>query len=475
MIMQITAVRCLLGLALFFHADVSLAQTLGAKNRLKGFEKQVEAFRSRLAIPALSVVVLENQKVIWIRGFGFSDIDKRIPATPDTVYSIASLTKTFGATLIMQFVEQGKLDLDEPASRYSSDFKDDSVKIKHLLSHTSAGVPGERFQYDGNNFDYLTAVIEKKTGKPFTNVVVETFFDPLGMSSSVPYHNVVADADKWVASLGKERLDRFEASLSRFAQPYSYYGAGEIVQDTYPDRHYVGAAAGILSTVRDLAKYDIAIDRHVFVKKETQERAWTPFVSNGGERLPYGLGWFVTDYHGQKLVWHYGHWGTGFSAMYLKVPKRNVSIILLANSEALADIGYADVKENSFVCSFLGLWGYAYDCAPKAEAALTKWIEGRRAKGKVAVRVDPRILETYVGEYQFETLDNRIYTITRVGDKLFFTSTGGSGKRELYAESESTFFLKIRPYVFVFTTVEGQAPQLRIVEGSDTFLSKRIK
>ena len=86
-------------------------------------------------------------------------------------YSIASLTKTFAATLVMQFVEQGKLDLDEPMSHYSTDFKNDSVKVKHLLSHTSGGpTPGERYNYDGNQFDYLTTVIEKKTGKSFREV-----------------------------------------------------------------------------------------------------------------------------------------------------------------------------------------------------------------------------------------------------------------------------------------------------------------
>lgn len=467
--------RCVIGLALLFNADLSFSQTPAEKKRLRSFEKRVDVLRSRLRIPALSVVVLENQKVLWIRGFGFADAENRIRATPDTLYSIASLTKTFGATLIMQLVEQGKLDLDEPVSHYSSDFQDDSVKIKHLLSHTSAGVPGQRFHYDGTNFDHLTTVIEKKLGKPFLNVAVETFFDPLGMSSTVPYHNVVVDSEKWIGSLGKERLDRFEASLKRLAQPYTYYGAGETVHDSYPPRDSFSAAAGFLSTVRDLARYDIALDRHVFLKKETQERAWTPFVSNAGERLPYGFGWFVTDYHGRRLVWHYGHWGTGFSAVYLKVPERNVSVVFLSNSEALADHGYEEIANNAFVCSFLGLWNYADDCAPRAEAALKKWIEDRRAKGRVEVRVDLRILDTYVGEYQFEALDNRIFTVTREGGKLFFTSTGGSKKMELFAESESTFFLKIRPYVFVFTTVEGQAPQLKIVEGADTFLSKRIK
>lgn len=474
--------RSLFALALLVNASGSLSETLPSsddKKRLERFEaerfeKEVDDLRNRLKIPGLSAVIVKDQKVLWAKGFGFADLENRIPATPDTLYSIASVTKTFAATLVMQLVEQGKLDLDEPVSHYSSDFKDDSVRIKHLLSHTSQGTPGERFQYDGNRFDYLTAVIEKKTGKRFLEVIVETFFDPLEMSSSVPYHNIVDDEDKWVASLGKKHLDRYRKNLAKLAQPYAYYGDGETVNATYPPKDFIGAAAGLLSTVRDMAKYDIAIDRHVFLKKKTQEKAWTPFVSNGGERLPYGLGWFVTDYHGLKLIWHYGQWGTGFSAIYLKVPEKNVSLVLFANSEALADHGGEDLTTNVFVCRFLGLWGHAYDCERNSQTALAKWIEQRKAKGRVAVRVDPNILEAYVGQYQFETLDNRIFTITREGDRLFITHPTGS-KLELFAESESRFFLKIRPYQLIFTKGEGQTAQLEIVEGDETFLSKRIK
>ena len=481
------------------------------KKRLERFEKQVDELRTLLKIPGMSAAIVKDQKVLWAKGYGFADLENRIPATPDTLFHLASITKTFGATLIMQLVEQGKLSLDEPMSHYSSDFKDDSVKIKHIISHTSEGTPGERYQYSGNRYDYLTAVIEKKFGKPFLNVTVETFFDPLGMSSSVPYHNVVVDTNKWISSLGKDRLDRYQKNLTRLAQPYTYYGNGEIIHDDYPGRGFIGAAAGYLSTVLDMAKYDAAIDRHVFLKKETQEKAWTAFTSNSGQRLPYGLGWYVTDYHGIKLAWHTGHWGTGFTAFYLKVPEKNVTLIMLANSEALIDHLYQraeNITDDVFACNFLRLFvfedlqgrrlpdpnwkqgtpefskeitglskqsgGYAYDCERNSQTALTQWLEQRRKSARVAVRVDPRILDTYLGEYQFETLNNRIYTFTREGDKLFFSTATGS-KAELLADSESTFFLKTRPYQFIFTKTEGQPAQLKIVQGNLIFLSKRLK
>jgi CubicO group peptidase (beta-lactamase class C family) len=483
--------KSLFVLALLGNASGSLAQTQSGrstheistqdKKRLERFEKQVDDFRARLKIPGLSAVVLKDQEVVWIKGFGFADLENKTPTTPDTLFHLASITKTFASTLIMQLVEQGKLDLDEPMSHYSTDFKDDSVKIKHLLSHTSSGTPGERFQYDGNRYDYLTAVIEKKTGKRFGAVVVETFFDPLRMSNSVPYHHIVADRDKWTTSLGKESLDRYKRSLETLAQPYAYYGNGEIIHTTFPYPDFIGAAAGLLSTVRDLAQYDVAIDQHTFIKNETQELAWTPVVSNGGKRLPYGLGWFVMDYHGTRLIWHTGDWGSGFSAYLFKVPEKNLSLIMLANSEALVEHQYSigevmvdDAVRNVFICSFLGAWDLAYGCEKKSRAALSEFIEQRRASGKIAIHVSPKVLESYVGKYRFETLNNRIFIVTREGDKLFAQETGGSSF-QVFAESETKFFLKDRTWMLVFTKREGQAAELSIVEGKHSYPSKRIQ
>jgi CubicO group peptidase (beta-lactamase class C family) len=450
------------------------------KKRLERFEKDVDELRTRLKIPGMSAAIIKDQKVLWAKGFGFADLENKIPATPETLFHLASVTKTFASMLIMQLVEQGKLDLDEPMSHYSTDFKDDSVKVKHIITHTSAGTPGQRFQYNGNRYDYLKPVIEKKFGKPILEVFVETFLDPLGMSSSVPAHDVVDQADRWVASLGKENLDRYRTNLSRFAQPYRYYGDGEIVHDSYPPKG-VNAAAGLLSTVLDMAKYDAAIDRHLFLKQETQEKAWTPFVSNSGKRLPYGLGWFVMNHHGTRLIWHTGDWGSGFSAFYLKVPEKNLSLIMLANSEALVEHQYSigevmkdDAVRNVFVCSFLGAWNLAYGCEKNSRTAMAKFIEQRRASGKVAIRVDPKVLESYAGKYQFETLNNRVFTVTSEGDNLFFQETPGP-RFEVFAESETKFFLKTRTWSLVFTKLEGQAPELSIVEGKNTFRSKRIE
>src|SRR6185436_18270197 len=130
------------------------------------FERRVEADRNALKIPGLSIIVIQNGEVLSARGFGYADVEHRIPATPDTLYHIASVTKTFTAILVLQLVEQGKLDLDAPVSRYVPEIQDDRIRIKHLLSHTSEGTPGERFNYNPDRFEHLKAILEQTTGKP---------------------------------------------------------------------------------------------------------------------------------------------------------------------------------------------------------------------------------------------------------------------------------------------------------------------
>ena len=110
-----------------------------------------------------------------------------------------------------------------------------------------------------------------------------------------------------------------------------------------------------MSTVLDMAKYDIAIDQNKFLTKETQQLAFTPATSTKGEALPYGLGWFTQDYKGTKLLWHYGYW-TGNSSFILKVPERNLTFIIMANSDNLSrptDLGSGDALSSAVSMAFL--------------------------------------------------------------------------------------------------------------------------
>jgi CubicO group peptidase (beta-lactamase class C family) len=291
------------------------------------------------------------------------------------------------------------------------------------------------------------------------------------------------EADKWAAALGKENLDRYRVDLSRQAQPYTLYGDGEIVRVAYPPKSF-DASAGLLSTVLDMARFDIAIDRHVSLKEATQEKAWTPFISTGGQRLPYGLGWFVEDHHGVRLIWHYGHWGTGFSGIYLKVPENNFSLVLLSNSEALADHQFLAgenpvawvIRRNVFACSFLRLFVFddgPSDCEQDSQAALTSWRAHRRAKARVAVKLVAEVLEAYVGKYRFEAFD-RVLTVSREGAKLF-VDVPRHYRTEMFPESETKFFLKTDAMLFTFVKDGSQASHVVVVDNGETLRANRIK
>jgi hypothetical protein len=104
---------------------------------------------------------------------------------------------------------------------------------------------------------------------------------------------------------------------------------------------------------------------------------------------------------------------------------------------------------------------------------MTTFIEQRRISGRTAIRVDPKILEAYVGKYQFEKLENGIFTVTRDADKLHFTGPGT--KTDMFADSATTFFSKIMPWRLIFTKAEGQPAQLSIVQGDQTYYSKRVE
>src|SRR5262245_60650222 len=155
--------------------------------RLARLEQRLEGLRQELKIPALSAALVKDQKVIWAKGFGFADIEKKVPATEHTSYHLASLTKTFASTILMQLVQEGKLNLDDPVSKYGITLESEGViRVRHLFSHTSEGSPGERYSYNGNRFAELDKVVQLSSSKSFAELLIANILDPLVMNETAP-------------------------------------------------------------------------------------------------------------------------------------------------------------------------------------------------------------------------------------------------------------------------------------------------
>ena len=326
------------------------------QQRLTAFQQSLDSLRRQYGIPGLSAAIVNNGHIIWEKGFGFQDVENQIPATPDTPYRTASITKTFASMLLMRCVERGTLNLDTPISKYTSGIADSRVTVRHLFTHTSqSSPPGEKYLYSGDRYSYLTPVVDSCSGQSFREALAKTILDRLEMRDSVPGQDMEFPSASAAAVFTPETLERYTRVIQRLAKPYVIDNSGRPILSAYPPRG-ISAAAGLISTVRDLARYDAAIDQHVLLAPQTQEQAWTNHVNSKGERLPYGLGWFVQVYGGQRLIWHYGQWDT-FSGLFLKVPGRNITLILLANSGRLSSpfssLGAGNVTGSPFATLFL--------------------------------------------------------------------------------------------------------------------------
>ncbi len=152
--------------------------------------------------------------------------------------------------------------------------------------------------------------------------------------------------------------ERAAEILAEMARPYQVDDSGTIVLADYQTTGHVDAASGMVSTVLDLAKFDVAMDRNLLVSADTKATMFTPTVSNSGDKLPYGMGWFVQEHDGTQLVWHYG-WETAYSSLIVKVPEQNLTFILLANSDGASspfNLGAGDVLNSPFASRFLKLF-----------------------------------------------------------------------------------------------------------------------
>jgi CubicO group peptidase (beta-lactamase class C family) len=340
-------------------SDEPPANTTAARAR---FSARLDSLRIAKRIPGLAVAVLEDTAILLAKGYGFADVEKQIPVTPETPFHIASVTKPLAAVLALQLEEKGVLNLDRRMHTYT-DFKefcadardaggiffddwlcgDSTLTLRHVLSMTANGrsKPGERFFYNPLSYSWASRPIMEVTGRPFSALMDSLIFRPAGMKRSARRHRDLP--------LPPE----IETALAR---PYHLDSTGAVMPSTPPPLQGDGAGGGVISTALDLAAFDRALMQDRLISPASREAMWTPPRTAAGAPLPYGLGWFLQTYRGERLVWHTGLWGSRYSALYLKAPDRGLTLILLANSDGVmwdAQLDEVDIGKSEFARMFL--------------------------------------------------------------------------------------------------------------------------
>lgn len=358
--------RLLITIALFLLAVPSFAQ--------RDFDKLAADTMSAWRIPGLAIAVVQNDKLVYMKGFGVNEIGKNDPVTPDTLFEIASTTKAFTTTALAMLVDQKKLGWDEPVRKYVEYFHlddpcaDSLVTLRDIVSHrTGLSRHDELWDYtDWNREQVIRSVSTVKLTKPFRSAyqyqnimfalageavasvarmpweeyVRTRIFDPLGMT-----HTRIAFAD-WNASQ--------HASGHRFDR-----AAGRISLQPMVDYTRIAPAGQIKSCVRDMAqwlRFQLAggtIDGKRIISTEALEETHTPqtvirLEGLGRETNPetnlesYALGWVVQDYRGQLLISHGGAIN-GFRTQVALLPKQNAGVVIMSNlGRSLAVIALRD-------------------------------------------------------------------------------------------------------------------------------------
>ena len=321
------------------------------------FERYLETLREQTGTPGISAVIVQGGRPVWAAGLGRQDVEGAIGARDDTVYPIGDLTQTFAAVLVGECVDRKGLSIHQPIRQWTDTIPEGSATLRNVLSHASSGVPGETFQYDPGRYAALTNVVDACDERPFRLAVTEEIFERLGMRDSVPGRDVADTGNRARAMFTGSQLDRFGAALQRLATPYRVDRGGKATRSEYRPQD-VNAATGMVSSAQDLARFDAALDDGDLLHSDMLAVAWSNVTTSSGAPLPSGLGWFVQNYNGERLVWHFGVTSGAASSLLIKVPGRDLTLILLANADTLSppSISEGDVTASLFAKLFLRLF-----------------------------------------------------------------------------------------------------------------------
>jgi len=284
-----------------------------------------------------SILIAIHGNILFTKGYGLADRENDIPNTPETIFRIASITKTITALSVIQLQEKGKLNINDKLNKYLHDFPDgDKITVYNLLTHTSGipsynwlksdnkpqeldtvinwvkelklqAEPGKKFMYSNSGYALLTLIIEKVSGMKYEDYVKENIFIPCNMGNTGLYsmNNLLKNM-----AFGYGRVDYNGFKKATRPSPLAK-GDGDLY-----------------STVKDLYKFVMAFYNNKLISPESRKQMLDTYKNN------YALGWIIEKMHGEKLVYHNGG-ELGSMSNMMSFKDNELLIIYLFNSDFL--------------------------------------------------------------------------------------------------------------------------------------------
>jgi D-alanyl-D-alanine carboxypeptidase len=381
----------------------------------------VNGYLKKKEVPGCALIVRHNGKLVLAAGYGIANLEHNVAVKPQTAFQSGSIGKQFTAMAVMLLVEEQKLALDDPISKYLTVPANWSgITVRHLLTHTSGlgdypenfslqrdytedellkmvatqplgFAPGEKWRYSNLGYVTLGVIIRKVSGEFWGDFLQKRVFEPLDMKHA----RVISEADiipnRAAGYVLKDRVLKNQKWVS------------PSVNTT--------ADGSLYFTVEDLAKWDEALEAQKLLSRTSYGQMWTPVRLNGGTTAPYGFGWRIakTD-SGHRMVEHGGNW-QGFASYIVRYPDDRLTVAALCNRSG-ASAGYIAKRTAGFYVSAL---------APRLHTA---------------VKLDPATLSSYAGDYRLE--DRFTIRVNVAGSRLETTWLGE--KIPLTPESDTAFF-----------------------------------
>jgi len=336
----------------YVYPSIVLAQATSSVSQ--DVSSYVRSEMQRQHIPGVALLVSRAGKIVQAEGFGLANVELQVPVKPETIFQSGSVGKQFTATAVMMLVEEGKVGLEDPLTKYFPEapatWKE--VTVRELLSHTAgfgdypekfdfhkdwtedeelkmveslplAYPPGSKWEY--SNLGYLTlgVLIHRVTGEFYGDFLEQRIFHPLDMQTT----RIISEADIVPNRAAGYRLVKGELKNQEWVAP--------TINTT--------ADGSLYFSILDLAKWDAALYTEKLLKRSSLDQMWTPAKLKNGQpnKGGYGFGWFMEEKHGHHVIGHDGAW-QGFKSAIARYVNDQLTVVVLANLEQAKPGAIAD-------------------------------------------------------------------------------------------------------------------------------------